>query len=124
MNLEEVVQYRADVKEFKKRSKKAAAIITQTMDDSLVMSLDVFERDPCLMWERLANDFSKVIPAQKSLARMAFLTFKIPLSESYLDAKHRFDELLRQVAVQGGEISEDQLRRLLNALPIRFDMLK
>ena len=34
VNLEEVVQYRADLKDFEKRSKKAAAIITQTIDDN------------------------------------------------------------------------------------------
>ena len=85
----------------------------------------MLDRDPCLIWEKLAEDFSKVTPAEKSSARMAFLTLKIPSSESYLDTKHRFDELLRQVAVQGGTISEeDQLGTLLNALPKRFDMLK
>ena len=104
VNSEVLVQYRADVKDFKKRSKKATAIITQTIDDSLVMSLDVLDRDPCLIWEKLAEDFSKVTPAEKSSARMAFLTLKIPSSESYLDTKHRFDKLLRQVAVQGGTI--------------------
>ena len=82
-----------------KKVEKATSLITPTMDESLVMSLDVLERDPCLMWEKLAADFNKVTSAQKSSARMAFLTFKIPPLESYLETKHRFDELLRLVAV-------------------------
>ena len=40
----------AEIKDYRKRSKKAASLIIQTIDDSIVMSLDVHGRDPVLMW--------------------------------------------------------------------------
>ena len=39
-----VVIRQAEIKAFRKRAKKAASLITQTVDDGLVMSLDVHQR--------------------------------------------------------------------------------
>ena len=77
------------------------------------------------MVEKLAADFDRTTPAQLSSTRLDFLTFKIPSTESHIETRHRYDELLRKVVVQGGDVSdEDKLGTLLNALPRRFDILK
>ena len=44
-------------------------MITHTVDDSIVMSLDVHLRNPVAMWKQLANDFNTVTPAQLKAAR-------------------------------------------------------
>ena len=40
-------------KDFKKRIKKAALLITQTIDGSIVMSLDIHARDQVHMWNQV-----------------------------------------------------------------------
>lgn len=113
-----------EIKDFKKRSKRAASLITQTLDDSLVMSLEVHGRDPVAMWDQLAADYNTVTPAQRNAARLNFLTFTILEEETHLEIKQRYNELLRVVMVQGGTIdAADRLQTLLNALPSKFDML-
>ena len=61
---------RGEIKEFRRRFKKAASLITQTVDDSIVMSLDVHLRNPVAMWKQLADDFNTVTPAQLKVARI------------------------------------------------------
>ena len=103
-NTFEVDKRQAEIKDWRKRSKKAASLITQTMDDSIVMSLDVHGNNPTLIWAQLGADYNTVTPAQRSSARTDFLTFMIGNDESYIDIKLRYDELLRKVTVQGGMI--------------------
>ena len=124
-NNEEVNKRQVEIKDWRKRSKKAASLITQTMDDSIVMSLDVHGNNPTLMWAQLGADYNTITPAQRSSARTDFLTFKIGEDESYIDTKLRYDELLRKLTVQGGMIGEnDRLQTLLGALPRKYDHLK
>ena len=84
-NKPQVDARQADIKDFQKRSKKAASLITQTIDDTIVMSLDVHGRDPVLMWKQLESDYNNVTPAQKSAARKEFLMFKVSPDETYLE---------------------------------------
>ena len=115
----------AEIKDFRKRSKKAVSLITQTIDDTIVMSLDVHGRDPVLMWNQLDADYNNVTPAQKSAARKEFLMFKVSPDETYLETKLRYNELIRKIIVQGGVINEeDRLETLLTSLPKKFDHLK
>ena len=124
-NKEEVEKRLAEIKDFKKRTKKAASVITQSLDDSIVMGLDVHNRDPIAMWNQLAEDYNTVTPAQKSAARKEFMNLTVSESETYLDIKQKFNELLRKVTVQGGVIDEaDQLDTLLNAPPQKYDMMR
>ena len=93
-------------KDWRKRPKKAASLITQTMDDSIVKSLDVHGNNPTLIWAQLGADYTD------------FLRFAIGNDESYIDIKLRYDDLLRKVTVQGGMIgANDRLQTLLGALP-------
>ena len=55
-----------EIKDFRKRVKKAASLITQTIDDSIVMSLDVHARNPVAMWNQLAIDYNTMTPVQRS----------------------------------------------------------
>ena len=41
-----------------RRSKKAASLITQTEDDTIVMSLDVHGNNLVLMWAQLGADYN------------------------------------------------------------------
>ena len=124
-NSEEVDKRQVEIKDWRKRSKKAASLITQTMDDSIVMSLDVHGNNPTLIWAQLGADYNTITPAQRSSARTEFLTFMIGEDESYIDTKLRYDELLRKLSVQGGMIGEnDRLQTLLGALPKKFDHLR
>ena len=52
------------------------SLINQSIDDSIVMSLDVHDGNPVLMWAQLA-DYNTITPAQKSTARKFFLNFSI-----------------------------------------------
>ena len=80
-----MVVRQAEIKAFRKRAKKAASLITQIVHDSIVMSLDVHQRDPALMWTQLVNDCNTVTPAQLSLARINFLNLEISEEESQLE---------------------------------------
>ena len=115
----------AEIKDFRKRSKKAASLITQTLDDTIVMSLDVHGRDPVLMWNQIDADYNNVTPAQKTAARKEFLMFEVSEEETYLEIKLRYNELIRKIIVQGGAINEeDRLETLLTSLPKKYDHLK
>ena len=95
------------------------------IDDSIVMTLDVHQRNPALMWAQFAKDYNTVTPAQLSTARRTFLNFEISEDESHLEIKKRFNELLRHLTVQGGAMSVgDRLDTLLGALPEKFDSLR
>ena len=72
-------------------------MITQSVDDRIVQTLSVHGKDPKLMWEALSGDYNTVTPAQQSLARQDFQAFRVTEDESYLEIKHRFNELLRKV---------------------------
>ena len=124
-NSEEVEKRHVEIKDWRKRANKAASLITQTLDDSIVMSLDVHANNPVLMWAQLSADYNTVTPAQRSSARTDFLNFVIGDEELYIDIKLRYDELLRKVTVQGGMIGDnDRLQTLLGALPRKFDNLR
>ena len=124
-NRAEVLVRETEIKEWKKRSKKAASLITQTLDDSIVMSMDVHRRDPRLMWAQLAADYNTVTPARRAMARKDFLNFTISEDETFLEIKQNFNELLRVITSQGGRVSiADQLQTLLGALLDKFDILR
>ena len=115
----------AEIKDWRKRSKKAASLITQTLDDSIVMSLDVHGNNPTLMWAQLGATYNTITAAQRSSARTDFLMFTINNDDSFIDIKLKYDELLRKVTAQGGMIGDnDRLQTLLGALPQKFDLLR
>lgn len=64
INREEVAESTAAIKDFTKRKKKATSMITQTIDENLVMNLDICDRDPCLLRENFAAYFNRTTPAQ------------------------------------------------------------
>ena len=114
-----------EIKDFTKRFKKATSLITQSVDDGLVQTLCVHNKDPKLIWDALAADYNTVTPAQLSQARQEFLNFRVSDGESYLEIKQRFDELVRKVMQQGGVVSaDDQLQTLLGSLPEKYDVLR
>ena len=114
-----------EIKDRRRRFKKAASLITQSVDDSLVQMLNVHNKNPILIWAALASDFNTITPAQQSLARQDFQNFVITEDETHLEIKQNFKELLRKVVAQNGTVSAaDQLQTLLGALPERFDMLR
>ena len=124
-NSAEVEKRHAEIKDWRKRSKKAASLITQTLDDSIVMSLDVHGNNPTLMWAQLGAEYNTITAAQRSSARTYFLMFSIGNDEAYIDVKLRYDDILRRVTAQGGMIGEnDRLQTLLGALPPKFDLLR
>ena len=124
-NRSEVVAREIEIEVWKKRLKKVASLITQTIDDSIVMSMDVHDRNPVLMWAQLAADYNTITTAQKSTARNFFLNFSIVEDETYHVIKQNFNELLRKVTEQGGAVSDaDRLQTLLGALPQKLDMLR
>lgn len=124
-NIVEVDKRQAEINDLRKRSKNATSPITQTMNDSIVMSLDVHGNDPHLIWAQLGANYNAVTPVQRSSTRTEFLTSMISNDESYIDTKLRYDELLRKVIVQGGMIgANDRLQTLLGALMEEFDHLR
>ena len=62
-NSVEVDKRQAQIKDWRKRSEKAASLITQTMDDNIVMSLDVHGNNPTLIWAQLGADYNTLSPA-------------------------------------------------------------
>ena len=116
---------RKEIKDYKRRYKKAASLITQSIDDGIVRTLSVHKKDPKLMWDALSIDYNNVTPAQLSLARQYFLNFRVTEDETYLEVKQRFNELLRKVMEHNGVVTvEDQLQTLLVSLPAKFDILR
>ena len=114
-----------EIKDYKRRYKKAASLITQSIDDGIVLTLSVHNKDPKLMWDALSTDYNNVTPAQLSLARQNFLNFRVTKDETYLEVEQRFNELLRKVVEQNGVVTvEDQLQTLLVSLPAKFDILQ
>ena len=84
---------RKEIKEFKRRYKKATFLIIQSVDDGIVQTLSVHNKDPKLIWDALATDYNTVTPAQLSLAKQNFLNFRVLESETYLEIKQRFEDL-------------------------------
>ena len=82
---------RGEIKEFRKRFKKAASLIAHTVDDSIVMSLDVHLRNPIAMWKQPANDFNTVTLAQLKVARREFENLAFTGSETSLEMKQNFN---------------------------------
>ena len=114
-----------EIKDWKRRYKKAASVIIQSIDDSLVHILIVHHKDPIRIWAQLAADFNTVTPTQLSLARRDFLNYSIPDDEDYIVSKQNFNDLLRLVTSRGGFVSdEDHLQTLLGSLPERFDTIR
>ena len=74
-----------EIKDSKKRSKKVAYLITHTIDDNIVMRLDVHERNPVHMWAQLDDDCNTVTLAQRSTVRKEFLNLFITKDETLLD---------------------------------------
>ena len=101
---------RKEVKDYKRRYKKAAFLITQSIDDGIVQTLSVHNKDPKLMWDALSTDYNNVTLAQLSLARQSFLNFRVTEDETYQELKQRINELLRKVVEHNGVVTiEDQL---------------
>ena len=97
------------MKDYNKRTKKAASLMTQIFNDNIVMSLDVHNKDPRDMWDQLARDYDIVTPAQRMAAREASVDLTITEESTHLKIKQEFSELLRKVAAQGEAISVDEL---------------
>lgn len=76
-NKSDVVVRQVEIKDWRKGSKKAASFITQTIDDVIVMSLDVYEMNLVLILIQPAEDCNTVTPAQRSSTRKEFLYFVI-----------------------------------------------
>lgn len=123
-NQAKMYESRAKLKDYNKRTKKAASLISQTVDDNIVMSLDVHKRDPRTMWGHLARDYNIVMPVQRMAARKVFVDMTIPEESTHLDIKHNFNELLKKVTMQGGAISVDEpLQASLEALRAKYGVL-
>ena len=88
-NKEEVDKKYAKIEDFRNRYKKAVSFITHTIDDTIVMSLEVHERDPVLGWSQLVDDYNTVTPARQSTARKEFLNFVIIEDETFLIIKQK-----------------------------------
>ena len=114
-----------EIKDWKKRFKKAASLITQGVDDSLVRVLRVHNKNPILMWARLSADFNKVSPAQLSIARRDFQNYHIEEDESYLVSRQNFEDLIQEVTTQGGIVTEsEQLLTLIGSLPEKLETIR
>ena len=124
-NQAEVNESRALFKGYAKRTNKATSLITQIADDSIVMMLDIHNRDPRAIWDQLAKDCDNVTPSGKFTAEKEFHDFRIPEDANFLEIKQSFNELLRKVRVQGGDMTAPtHLQTLLGALPPKYDSLK
>lgn len=125
MNDAAVERRHNEVKSWRKRYNKASSLITQSLDNSIVMSLDVHQGNPILMWTQLNADYNIVSDALKTSSRTDFLTFMMEEEDSLFDSKFRFGDLLRKVTEQGGAISvEDRLATLLGSLPPKFHLVR
>ena len=114
-----------EIKDWKRRFKQAASLITQSLDDSLVRIPRVHNKTPLLMWARLRADYNTISPARLALATKDFQKYFIAEDEPYLLSRQNFDDLLLAVTAQGGEVfSRDQLQTLLGSLPERFDKVR
>ena len=114
-----------EIKDWRRRFKKAASLITQAVDDSLVRILRVHNKNPILMWARLSTHFNKVSPAQLSIARRDFQNFHMEEDETYLVSRQNFDDLVQQVTTQGGVVTEDeQLLTLIGSLPEKLESIR
>ena len=115
----------SEIKDWRRRYRKAASMIKQAVDDSMVQMLDVHNKNPILIWAALKEDYNTVTPAQLAQAAHNFLDYVITEDDTFLQLKHSFDELLRKVAEQGGSISPaEQLQTLLGTLPMKYDILR
>lgn len=83
----------AKIKDFRKRSKKVASLITHTIDDTTVMILDVHGRNLVLMWIELGEDYINVTLAQKSAKRKEFLDFEISEKETYVENQTKIQQV-------------------------------
>ena len=92
-----IAAHRKEIKDFKRRYKKATSLITQSVDDGIVQTLNVHDKDPKLIWDALSTDYDTVTPAQLSLARQDFYEFPCDRGLKLPGAKAK----VQRVASQG-----------------------
>ena len=115
----------ADLRDFGKRSRKAASLIMQTVSDKISITIESLSDDPMAMWLKLKNDYEQVSPALKQLAKREFLAFEMADEEKCIDSKNRFENLVGNCVLQNLVISEeDQVLTLMDAIPEKYDPLK
>ena len=74
----------AEIKNWQKRYDKAASLITQAIDDSLVQMLDVYDQNPIRIWAALKEDFNTVTPSQLAQAAHSFLGYVVTEDDTFL----------------------------------------
>ena len=85
------------MKDWKRRFRKAASLITSSVDDCMVQMLDIHKKNPILICAALKADYNTVTAAQQAQAVHNFLGYTISKDDTFLELKHNFDELLRKV---------------------------
>lgn len=106
-NKTDITESRPKLEYFKTSFKKDASLVTQTVDDNIVTSLDVLDRDPRAIWDQLARVYGTLTPAQHMAARKACVDSTISEESTHLEIKQSFSRLLRKVTLLGVAISVD-----------------
>ena len=92
----ELEQYTLDVKSFRKRSKKALMLLMQLVSDDIATSLEQFERDPKAMWDYLTEEYDKVSPELRQIAKENLNSFRIDEKMQVRDMKNTFMSIMRE----------------------------
>ena len=72
------------IKDFIKRKKRAVELITERLDDSIVITVDELDRDPVRMWEQLGHAYDSITAAKKLSARKDFFDFRLRKGRAFL----------------------------------------
>ena len=76
-NQDEMDQYTEDIKSFRRRSKKVVMLLMGLVSEDIATTLEEYERIPAAMWKSLKEEFDKVTPELKQLAKQRLNSFKV-----------------------------------------------
>ena len=105
INEAKMEQYTLDVKSFRKRSKKAVMLLMQLVSDDIATSLEQFERDQKAMWDYLTEEYDKVSPELRQIAKEKLNSFRIDEKMSVREIKNTFLSIIRECVHQKFTVS-------------------
>ena len=113
-----------ELKDFGRRYKKATSLITNSIDDKIVIMLKGLS-GPVAIWKKLAADFNMKSAGITQMMKKDFLMFNVDGGESVLQIKYRFEYELEKCRSNGIGLEAAKLAiTLLDALDGTYDAMK
>ena len=126
LNEAEMDQYSADLKSFRKRTKKVVMLIMSLVSKDIATVLEQFERDPKSMWNYLKDEYDKITPDLRQHVKEKLNSFRVNEKLSVRDIQLEFLTIFRECTHQNYTVNkEDQVMTLFSGMArTKYGLLK